>query len=249
MSNSLKALILLSAIFNHCRLSYELLQTSPSTFARISGPYGFSNQSQGEVRPVTVTESPFGAPITPYGYNEYIQQTVPTPTKKCGDFDQDCLGFPFDLSDQCLLWNSTCSGNRTEAILKFFGVTEYQLKRSSCFGNPTEANCGKNLPQVQSLLSWMRTTQCLVTMKDWMGTPQGASTVSDWSVYKGPDFQGKGTNCCGWCDLRAQNVDVYYVISVSRSNFPLVRNGSWVLRYVSGGLTPPIVSQRTVLNQ
>lgn len=211
MSKLLKACIPIALLLSYRESSQGLSQIPPITSRTVHpGRYGLTDEEF--TSRVNLSALTWYSPSSATGavYTSYVPKNYPNLTKTCGPFDHICGNYPFDFSDQCMLWNTSCSGNRTDAILKFFGTTEFQLMGTGCFGGQTESNCGKNLPEVQALLSWMRTPQCFATMQAWMGTPQGKSAVSNWDVHRGPGMFGPGNNCCGRCDLRAQNVDIYY---------------------------------------
>ena len=44
-----------------------------------------------------------------------------------------------ELQDECLLWNSSCSGNRAHALSQFFDKTVLDLFDDACFRG--SANC------------------------------------------------------------------------------------------------------------
>lgn len=235
--NLLRTLILLPLFFIHCCPCYGLLQPFSSVSVGISGPYGFQNQSRSQLSPVTSLASGTGALETSAGFKTYVP-----PPEKCRQWDANCSQWPWDLTDQCLLWDDSCSGNRTEAISEFFGKTQPQLRMySSCFSDdPSERYCGKHWPMVKSLLSWMRTPQCLATMEGWMGTPRGVSAVADWThVRERPIVTYNGTSCCGLCSISAQNVNVYYWPEPNASTACLDVVGTSVRPLSYGATTAP----------
>lgn len=212
MHNSPKALVSLPLFFLHFGLSYGLLQSSSSASENIPAPYDFGNQSQTQLSPATALS--FGTSLPSSTWHASTPPPSPTPSKNCSEEDQNCLEFPFDLTDQCMLWNTSCTGNTTEAINTFFGTTAQQLEHdgSLCWvDNFTESGCGTSWAEAQALVSWMRTPQCLTTMKAWTDTPQGASIVWDWNEeWNGHIEVFNDTSCCGSCGLTTQNVNVYY---------------------------------------
>ena len=72
---------------------------------------------------------------------------------------------PLHLSDECLLWNSSCTGNKTLALDEFFEGTQFWLLENLCFVQPnnTSLDCSKYVPQdVMSEFA---------VIKDWMRSP------------------------------------------------------------------------------
>ena len=134
---------------------------------------------------------------------------------------------PDGLSDQCMLWDSVCSGNQTLAIDQFFGQTQEYLYENVCFTGDgdevVESNCTRqNTPARYSefgrIKSWMRSSQCIASQ----GVYQKAHPAPDTEGMHGEKRayekrepstrghnEGKGT-CCGTCNIEAGNVDVYY---------------------------------------
>ncbi|CAD6588434.1 MAG: hypothetical protein ASARMPREDX12_003327 [Alectoria sarmentosa] len=91
-----------------------------------------------------------------------------------------------NFSDQCLLWDASCSGNRTLAIDKFFNVTfsdqfsddpndNGNLMDNDCFSQDHVANqsdCDtynppKRLSDFQKIRNWMRSPQCVSAANEW----------------------------------------------------------------------------------
>ena len=91
------------------------------------------------------------------------------------------------LSDQCLLWDNSCSGNRTVAIDKFFNMTfngqfpgdpnmNGNLLDNDCFVQTdwvNQSDCNtynppKRLSDFQEIKNWMRSPQCVSAANDWI---------------------------------------------------------------------------------
>lgn len=138
------------------------------------------------------------------------------------------------LDDQCLLWDTSCSGNRTLAIDEFFNTTQGLLFDNLCFsqfssGVPSgetdisipEEQVGSSLVEIndvipsdckkynpperlsewQDIKSWMRSSGCVSAQNEWIkGGGQGAYNFSSQVT----------PSCCGFCDVGAENVDLYY---------------------------------------
>ena len=114
------------------------------------------------------------------------------------------------LNDQCLLWNGTCSGNHTQALLEFFGGSDVTdggamslLEENTCFRN-SSINC-TNFEPAPVLSDFS-------IIKDWMRSPQCLSSSSEWARLQGeaPATASGGDTCCDTCYISAKNVDVYY---------------------------------------
>ena len=103
-----------------------------------------------------------------------------------------------DLSDQCILWDPSCKGDKDQARLKFFNGTNAErtvelLKRKKCFVNQT-ADCDEWVaPEILNQFA---------DLKDWMRTPE-CDKDND-------DFNHGGWPCCEHCQLRVENVDIFY---------------------------------------
>ena len=132
-----------------------------------------------------------------------------------------------DLGDPCVLWDPSCSGNRTSAIDRFFDPTYQQdLLGNRCFvlagsvnlGNVS--NCDKNnspgkMSEFQEMKNWMRSQQCVSAAAGWAASYEtGLDPSSEESIQMDPYRYhvgvGPGASCCGVCDTNVQNVDIYY---------------------------------------
>ena len=108
-----------------------------------------------------------------------------------------------------MLWNDTCSGNKSFALLQFFGGgtdavgTLPILEENSCFVN-SSLNC-TGFESANTLSEFK-------IIRDWMRSPQCLSSSSEWRILQAqtqlPAHQG--LTCCSFCYIAAQNVDVYY---------------------------------------
>ena len=108
---------------------------------------------------------------------------------------------PTNFSDQCLLWDHSCTGNRTLAIQQFFNVAfadadvdgddideNGKLIDNDCFlqnNGVNQSDCNKyNPPQRLSdfakIKDWMRSQECVAAADEWM-----AMTGNSWQVIFG----------------------------------------------------------------
>ena len=112
-----------------------------------------------------------------------------------------------NFSDQCLLWDASCSGNRTMAIERFFDIsfsdqmlndtnTNGNLLDNDCFTQDNEVNqsyCDiynppERLSDFERIKNWMRSPQCVSAANEWI-----AMTGNPWSYVFRP----------GWNESRA----------------------------------------------
>lgn len=129
-----------------------------------------------------------------------------------------------EFKDVCLLWDTSCSGNRTLAIEEFFktdnttfasqfglNTTDYDFNIlfNNCFRQnwmEGPSDCAKynppsRLTEWDKIRSWMRSDQCVSAQNEYekmSGQPAINSTAED------------SPSCCGICDFVADNADVYY---------------------------------------
>lgn len=142
-----------------------------------------------------------------------------------------------NLIDQCLLWDASCSGNRTSAIDEFFNTTDGLLQANSCFsqlssgvlagdpdisvpavdpgtgmviGNMVIPSDCKKYNSPERIAEWQ-------DMKTWMRSPGCVSAQNEWMQRSGKDPPGPVNvpsevtpSCCGLCDVGVNTVDIYY---------------------------------------
>ena len=107
-------------------------------------------------------------------------------------------------NQDCVLWDKSCHGNRSTALLDFFNQTIRRLHYDPCFvGGAKWQTCTTSMPPASSSLSekvksYMRQPQC---MSDW----QDAS-----NQFKGIYGGLVKRDCCAGCDIGGLQVDVYY---------------------------------------
>ena len=116
-----------------------------------------------------------------------------------------------ELKDECVLWDSSCSGNKTAAALQFFkdqnGTSEYLLSSedNSCFSDES-SNCSRAvLSEYAKIKAWMRSPQC-TSARDELGIPTQSLPVPPAGGLRIP----QGVCCDGSVDFSAGNVDVFY---------------------------------------
>ena len=130
------------------------------------------------------------------------------------------------FNDQCLLWDTACSGNRTLAIEDFFNNTLVLLSQTECFsefssGDPPGSrgirvlpsdcekfNTPERLSEWQKVKNWMRSPDCVSAQNERKKI--GGKVVSDIPAPLIPSEVGVPPSCCGVCEVGAANVDLYY---------------------------------------
>ena len=139
-----------------------------------------------------------------------------------------------DLHDECLLWDDSCSGNRTAGIEKFFDMAfrdenhpnwNGPLLGNLCFqqrfvnlSDCDAYNPPERLADFLRIKNWMRSSQCVSAADEWI-----AMTGYNWGRYFGTENETKAEyihdvgnssvvlpSCCGTCLVQAENVDLYY---------------------------------------
>ena len=121
---------------------------------------------------------------------------------------------PLHFDSECLLWDHSCSGNRTLALEEFFGgpdlpddgttaPTVLLVLENLCFVNISDDCTGLEPADILSEFE---------VVKTWMRSPQCQSSSSEAAVLRGdvPATIDEYTTCCWICYISAENVDVYY---------------------------------------
>ena len=138
------------------------------------------------------------------------------------------------FNDQCLLWDTSCSGNRALAMDEFFNTTEGLLFDNLCFSQfssgvpagdtdisiPEEpvgssvvdiddvipSDCKKYNPP-ERLSEWQ-------DIKSWMRSSGCVLAQKEWTKGGGQGAYNISSevtpSCCGLCNVGAENVDLYY---------------------------------------
>lgn len=117
---------------------------------------------------------------------------------------------PTSLDDMCVLWDSSCSGNRTTAIEKFFRST-VDFGGNPCFeqtpGGDSSACVTYNPParllEWEKIKRWMRSSQCSSALDVY-------DELSKTSHGRSERFYPDVSTCCLRCYIQAENVDLYY---------------------------------------
>lgn len=167
---------------------------------------GIYNSSHG----VTNVPTPMPAPFYPNPYNLFNSSKFKANYKDitsgfCAIGDDFCSfkdsnetiveAIATNFSDQCLLWDASCSGNRTLAIEKFFDITfsdqmpgdsnlNGNLLDNDCFaqtGLVNQSDCQtynppERLSDFEKIKNWMRSSQCVSAANEWIamtGHPWG----------------------------------------------------------------------------
>ena len=127
----------------------------------------------------------------------------------------------------CLLWDPSCSGNRTLARDTFFDPSfQRDVLRNKCFvleGSVNlgdVSNCDKYNPpgrmsEFQKMKNWMRSQQCASVGMEWAAIHRsGLDPDSEVAIQMDPfEYQivpGPNPSCCGICETNVKNVDIYY---------------------------------------
>ena len=114
------------------------------------------------------------------------------------------------LDDMCVLWDSSCSGDRTTAIEQFFRST-VDFGGNPCFeqtpGGDSSAcvtyNPPARLSEWEKIKSWMRSSQCSSALDSFEELRKKNHGTLDRFF---PDV----STCCLRCYIQAANVDVFY---------------------------------------
>ena len=112
------------------------------------------------------------------------------------------------LLDECILWDSSCSGDRSLATSRFYGSVTNALMKNTCFFD-SSPDCSKRNPPgrisaLNSVRDWMRSPQCL--SEDPL--IQQMENGNDANVVQEDLFLNQ--TCCNDCEVKADQVDVYY---------------------------------------
>ena len=111
-----------------------------------------------------------------------------------------------DVEKDCPLWNSSCTGDRSEALSQFFHNDTVQLKYDPCFVDTIDLPCNASAyspasaSQRSMIKSWMRQLACTSAFQEY-----SAKATTDTMLTQGLDRY-----CCGSCGIEGPNVDVYY---------------------------------------
>ena len=232
----------------HHALSRRVPDPSTTTFLNIS-------QIISSTR--TYDSAPAGQSVDTFGNTSSSLVSIPTPLPSPFQSNQNYLdvksgicaiddlycSFQSNVSngnasnkafkDQCLLWDTSCSGNRTSAIEEFFNNTIEPLIGNQCFsqfdagvqaGDPglsipfvggsgvvqldniIPSDCEDYNPS-ERISEWR-------DIKSWMRSPSCVLAQDEWKEAGGKATPNNSTgvteSCCEGCVVGAQNVDIYY---------------------------------------
>ena len=170
------------------------------------------------------------ASTSQYVVHSHIQNNK---TAKCAVKDEYCnnnngtlkTGIVTNVDDPCLLWDPSCTGNRTLAMSRLFSWTSHNdLLMNRCFVQAGSANlfkeldCDKHNPpgrisEFQEMKNWMRSQRCISAYWEWF---KHDHLVEDPDSHNGIDldqyplFRPDDSSCCGTCVTNVENVDIYY---------------------------------------
>ena len=138
------------------------------------------------------------------------------------------------FKDQCMLWDPSCSGNRTLAIDEFFNNTIGPLINNQCFSQfdagVAAGDPGLSIPHVVGGSGLVQLDNIIPSdckdynpserlsewqdIKSWMRSPSCVSAQNEWIEAGGKASldvsSGMKESCCEGCVVGAQNVDLYY---------------------------------------
>lgn len=107
-----------------------------------------------------------------------------------------------ELQAPCVLWNDSCSGDKSAARDYFFATLKPDLYANRCFTRPHE-----DCPKIESPARMSE----FQAIQDWMRSPQCFSDNSGYNSMVGmPTPLQEKHNCCGICGVTGGIVDVYY---------------------------------------
>ena len=185
------------------------LAADNSFFGNASFATKTSDANRG--KPHAITTAPFETSMPAYRSNSSLVSS-----SECLLQDAHCSlqgpGHSLDgLKEECVLWDTSCSGNKTLATMQFYGSVVTAVTKNQCFQD-LSPDCSKNNPPGRmstfgELKNWMRSTECESedpNIKDLMDPEK--SNYAD--VIKGDLYMNQ--TCCGDCEVAADKVDVYY---------------------------------------
>lgn len=114
-----------------------------------------------------------------------------------------------ELKNECVLWDESCSGDKTAAAERFFkdqnGTAAFLLStESKCFLHEAPDCSPTVMSEYRKIKDWMRGPHCISAMNG-LGRPQSTQVVKG-----GVTLTPTGGCCDGRVDFSAGNVDVYF---------------------------------------
>ena len=133
----------------------------------------------------------------------------------------------FNVSEECILWDNTCQGDKQKAASVFFNKTLQALLENECFSVTNSAHdvvVGLNEEVDESPAGYdpgqcpggtagipPATSSLWSTLKSWMREPACASSSLEYgSAVREPSAQAVMYGCCVPCSIDCPNVYVYY---------------------------------------
>ena len=142
---------------------------------------------------------------------------------------------PESSKDMCILWDTSCSGNRTLAIANFFGQSVESgqwagISSNQCYLRNSRLNLSdcetynppSRLSELQKIKDWMRSPQCASARweNDFLPGHFNYQSSIDYSNLSVSYLLKHGISynfdildfyqCCGGCVFQAGIVDLYY---------------------------------------
>lgn len=230
LSNTLLLLFLLKDT-GHFILAHQPLSTSD----RVPSAAAYLNTSTAASSPQANIPDPLPSPFIGSFLSADVQNYQDIESGFCAIGDNYCSFEGNDrianfrtktFNDQCLLWDTACSGNRTLAIEHFFNNTLVLLSYSECFSEfssedppgsrgirvlPSDCekfNTPERLSEWQKIKNWMRSPDCVSAQNE--RKKMGGKIILDIPAPLIPPEVGVPPSCCGVCEVGAANVDIYY---------------------------------------
>ena len=232
----LNLLLLYSLIGNICDATVHFIQPHQTLYETSMQLYSSGNTSSAKMSysdsiPQWNSVSGLLAPFSSLGVGTYRSNYEDIESGVCALADSFC-SFRYDngtiksanpesLDDMCLLWDTSCSGNRSLALRKFFGTSTFgdpyvALSGNQCFrqyGGVNLSDCEtfnppSRLSEFQKLKDWMRSSQCASARYENDILP--GRTLYHYSNLNVSSLLENEYKCCGDCSFEAGIVDLYY---------------------------------------
>ncbi len=119
------------------------------------------------------------------------------------------------LEETCVLWNTSCLGNKTHAMDEFFKTASHILYTDDCFlnwpNNCSNVDSPEQVSRYGQAKEWMNSQQCYSDYAEWSSL-RSISGPSMPLVAHGGHHQLAEVQylCCSGCTVDAGNVDIYY---------------------------------------
>lgn len=141
-----------------------------------------------------------------------------------------------DFGKTCVLWNTSCSGNKTFAMDEFFTSTSMALYGDFCFLDPltgcTDLKLAERSSQYKQIKNWMRSPECYSDLAEWSPLRSASPPMAlvDHLPFGVIELEKV---CCKGCAITAGNVELYYwpEANASTACLDIVGNGTYPLDY------------------